>query len=116
MQQIFTKKLAWNLISQRLLVLFILSFFSYGLATAQTPADENYDNNSSFDITSNDFSLDGIRYRISGNGTTYRTATYDGTYNLSEGNLVIMLSNSIKMELGASLVLLLVPAMAVHFS
>ena len=65
-----------------ILIIFIVPSKSFG----QNPQDENFDNNSSFDITSNDFSLDGIRYRISGNGTIYRTATYDGTYNLSEGN------------------------------
>src|SRR5690606_6601410 len=70
------------------LILFFL-FFSITplVVNAQAPSDENFDDNTAFDITSNDFSLDGVRYQISGDGITYRHATFNGTFNLSEGGL-----------------------------
>ncbi|MGY5851453.1 YDG domain-containing protein [Salegentibacter sp. F14] len=66
-------------------MLFLFTFCISGIALAQPPADENFDDNPFFDITSNDFTLDGIRYQVSGNGTTYRQATFNATFNLSEG-------------------------------
>lgn len=66
-------------------ILFLLFFsITSSIVHAQAPSDENFDDNTSFDLTSNDFTLDGVRYQISGNGSTYRHATYNSAYNLSE--------------------------------
>ncbi|NDV17028.1 T9SS type B sorting domain-containing protein [Muricauda sp. TY007] len=67
-------------------ILFLLFFsITSSIVHAQAPSDENFDDNTSFDLTSNDFTLDGVRYQISGNGSTYRHATFNNTFNLSEG-------------------------------
>ncbi|MEC3966841.1 cadherin-like domain-containing protein, partial [Flagellimonas halotolerans] len=67
-------------------ILFLLFFgITSSIVHAQAPSDENFDDNTSFDLISNDFTLDGVRYQISGNGSTYRHATFNDTFNLSEG-------------------------------